>query len=155
LDEPTSSLDPESTVQVHEMINAIRKQDGYTVFLCTHHLDEAQKLADRVAILNSGRLLALGSIAELNAQFNPGLWVEVELMSAKPSVLDLRSIRGVLNVEENEKKLRVLVEEEAVIPTLVNELVKQKAAVLSVQPHQSSLEEIYFKLQEEAREGAK
>ncbi len=155
LDEPTSSLDPESTVQVHEMINAIRKQDGYTVFLCTHHLDEAQKLADRVAILNSGRLLALGSIDELNEQFNPGLWVEVELMNSKPAELSLKTLRGVLKIEEENQKLRVMVEEEAVIPTLVNELVKQKAAVMSIQPHKSSLEEIYFKLQEEAREGAK
>ncbi|MEA5079212.1 MAG: ABC transporter ATP-binding protein [Anaerolineaceae bacterium] len=155
LDEPTSSLDPESALQVHEMINNIRQQDGHTVFLCTHHLDEAQKLADRVAILNSGRLLAIGSVAELNAQFNPGLWVEVELMGTALASLNLAAIRGVLKVEKEDQKMRVQVAEEAVIPSLVNELVLNKAAVLSIQPHKSSLEEIYFKLQDEAREGAK
>lgn len=155
LDEPTSSLDPESALQVHEMIHKIRQEDGHTVFLCTHHLDEAQKLADRVAILNSGRLLALGSVDELNAQFNPGLWVEVELLNGIPAGLNLAGLRGVLNVESADRKLRVQVEEDAVIPTLVNELVGKKAAVLSIQPHRSSLEEIYFKLQEDAREGAK
>jgi ABC-2 type transport system ATP-binding protein len=155
LDEPTSSLDPESALQVHEMINNIRQQDGHTVFLCTHHLDEAQKLADRVAILNSGRLLAIGSVAELNAQFNPGLWVEVELLGSKPANLNLSALPGVLKVEENDQKARVQVKEESVIPNLVNELVRSKAAVLSIQPHKSSLEEIYFKLQDEAREGTK
>ena len=155
LDEPTSSLDPESALQVHEMINNIRQQDGHTVFLCTHHLDEAQKLADRVAILNSGRLLAIGSVAELNAQFNPGLWVEVELLGAQPSGLNLAVLPGVIKVEQVEQKTRIQVTEESVIPNLVNELVRNKAAVLSIQPHKSSLEEIYFKLQDEAREGAK
>lgn len=155
LDEPTSSLDPESALQVHEMINNIRQQDGHTVFLCTHHLDEAQKLADRVAILNSGRLLAIGSVAELNAQFNPGLWVEVELLGAQPSGLNLAVLPGVIKVEQVEQKTRIQVTDESVIPNLVNELVRNKAAVLSIQPHKSSLEEIYFKLQDEAREGAK
>ncbi len=155
LDEPTSSLDPESALQVHEMINNIRQQDGHTVFLCTHHLDEAQKLADRVAILNSGRLLAIGSVAELNAHFNPGLWVEVELLGAQPSGLNLAVLPGVIKVEQVEQKTRIQVTEESVIPNLVNELVRNKAAVLSIQPHKSSLEEIYFKLQDEAREGAK
>jgi len=155
LDEPTSSLDPESALQVHEMINNIRQQDGHTVFLCTHHLDEAQKLADRVAILNSGRLLAIGSVEELNAQFNPGLWVEVELLGAQPTGLNLAVLPGVIKVEQVEQTTRIQVTEESVIPNLVNELVRNKAAVLSIQPHKSSLEEIYFKLQDEAREGAK
>lgn len=155
LDEPTSSLDPESALQVHEMINNIRQQDGHTVFLCTHHLDEAQKLADRVAILNNGRLLAIGSVAELNAQFNPGLWVEVELLGAQPTGLNLAVLPGVIKVEQVEQTTRIQVTEESVISNLVNELVRNKAAVLSIQPHKSSLEEIYFKLQDEAREGAK
>lgn len=155
LDEPTSSLDPESALQVHEMINNIRQQDGHTVFLCTHHLDEAQKLADRVAILNNGRLLAIGSVAELNAQFNPGLWVEVELLGVQPTGLNLAVLPGVIKVEQVEQTTRIQVTEESVIPNLVNELVRNKAAVLSIQPHKSSLEEIYFKLQDEAREGAK
>lgn len=155
LDEPTSSLDPESALQVHEMINNIRQQDGHTVFLCTHHLDEAQKLADRVAILNNGRLLAIGSVAELNAQFNPGLWVEVELLGVQPTGLNLAVLPGVIKVEQVEQRTRIQVTEESVIPNLVNELVRNKAAVLSIQPHKSSLEEIYFKLQDEAREGAK
>ena len=80
LDEPTSSLDPESTQQVHELIESLCRQEENTVFLCTHRLEEAERLADRVAILNSGRLLALGSLPELTQQFNHGLWIEVDLL---------------------------------------------------------------------------
>jgi len=72
LDEPTASLDPESTLQVHELIELLSREDGRTVFLCTHHLVEAEKLAHRVAILNNGNLLALGTIEELGRRFSPG-----------------------------------------------------------------------------------
>jgi len=72
LDEPTASLDPESTLQVHELIELLSREDGRTVFLCTHHLVEAEKLAHRVAILNNGNLLALGTIKELGRRFCPG-----------------------------------------------------------------------------------
>lgn len=155
LDEPTSSLDPESAMQVHELIESIREQEDHTVFLCTHHLEEAERLADRVAILNNGKLLALGSLAELSQRFNPGLWVEVDLYAPLEKVLDLKSLNGVLKVEQFDKKIRVQIVEEAVIPNLVNELVRMKAEILSLQPQKSSLEDIYFKLQESAREGVK
>lgn len=154
LDEPTSSLDPESAQQVHELIESISKQDENTVFLCTHRLEEAERLADRVAILNNGHLLALGSLADLARQFNHGLWVEVDLLQPFESESSLAGVRGVLKHEADGKKLRVQVVEEAVIPVLVTALVLQKAQIISVRQQRVSLEDIYFKLQSEAREGA-
>jgi ABC-type multidrug transport system, ATPase component len=155
LDEPTSSLDPESAQQVHELIRSMRAQNGHTVFLCTHHLEEAERLADRVAILNSGKLLALGSVAELSQKYNPGLWVEVDLWRPLEAQPDLRSLDGVLKVEPSASHLRIQVREEAVIPALANELVRQKAQILSLTPKRVTLEEIYFGLQESARQGTK
>lgn len=153
LDEPTASLDPESTAQVHEMIESIHRQDGYTVFLCTHHLEEAERLADRLAILNSGRLLAAGSLAELNQRFNPGTWVEVQLLQPLADHTGLLNTRGVLQVESESNVLRVQVEAESAIPALVRELVMEKAQILRVTPQKRSLEDIYFALQAEAKEG--
>ena len=153
LDEPTSSLDPESTQQVHELIQSIREQDGHTVFLCTHRLEEAEKLADRVAILNSGRLLALGSLEELVQKNNPGLVVEIDFYTnGKP--FNLQNIAGISEVEQQNQKIIFKAEEEAVIPLVVEELVKQKAAIYQVQPKKVTLEDIYFELQENARRGA-
>jgi ABC-2 type transport system ATP-binding protein len=155
LDEPTSSLDPESALQVHELIRSMREQNGHTIFLCTHYLEEAERLADRVAILNNGRLLALGSVAELSQKYNPGLWVEVELWQSMTAQLDLHAIKGVLKVESSAKHLRIQVQEEAVIPALATELIRQKVQLLSLQTKRITLEEIYFELQENARQGAK
>lgn len=155
LDEPTSSLDPESALQVHELIESIKQKDGHTVFLCTHRLEEAERLADRVAILNSGRLLALGTLDELKKKFNPGLWVEVKLLEPLKGKITGNTCRGLLKVEQSAAQLRVQVEEEDAIPALVTALVGQNARILGVEQQRVTLEDIYFKLQENAREGAK
>jgi ABC-2 type transport system ATP-binding protein len=154
LDEPTSSLDPESTQQVHELIESLCRQEENTVFLCTHRLEEAERLADRVAILNSGRLLALGSLPELTQQFNHGLWVEVDLLQSLQKESSALNVRGVLDMQVSERKIRAQIAEEAVIPSLVASLVAQKAQIVSVKPQKVTLEEIYFKLQSQAQEGA-
>ncbi len=153
LDEPTSSLDPESAQQVHELIESISRQEENTVFLCTHRLEEAERLADRIAILNSGQLLALGTLEELTQRFNHGLWVEINLLSPLEREFSSTKVRGALKQEGNGTTLRVQVEEEAVIPALVSELVGQNARITGVKPLKVSLEDIYFKLQAEAREG--
>ncbi|NMB88918.1 MAG: ABC transporter ATP-binding protein, partial [Chloroflexi bacterium] len=80
LDEPTSGLDPEAAQQVHTLIDDVRRRNGQTVLICTHNLFEAQRLCDRLAIMNHGHLLALGTLAELRRRVTPGLWVQVELM---------------------------------------------------------------------------
>jgi len=154
LDEPTSSLDPESAQQVHELIESISRQEENTVFLCTHRLEEAERLSDRVAILNNGQLLALGSLEELGQQFNHGIWVEIDLFAPMESDLSTREMRGVLKREIIGTKMRVQVQEEAVIPALVSELVMQGAQIIGVRLQNVSLEDIYFKLQADAREGA-
>ena len=63
LDEPTAGLDPVITRQVHDLIREQSRSGDRTVFLCTHNLDEAQRLCDRVALLQNGRMIALGSPA--------------------------------------------------------------------------------------------
>jgi ABC-2 type transport system ATP-binding protein len=69
LDEPTTGLDPRSKLEVQEFIREIRKTHDATILLCTHDLDEAEALADRVGILDDGRLLALEPVADLKARY--------------------------------------------------------------------------------------
>jgi len=155
LDEPTSSLDPESSLQVHELIESIRKNDGHTVFLCTHHLEEAERLADRMAILNGGKLLAMGSLDELKQKLAPGLWVEVKFTDAAKIRSGMDLCRGLLSFEQDGNVIRVKVQEENVIPDLVAALVTTGTRITSVEPQRISLEDIYFKLQGSVKEGAK
>jgi ABC-2 type transport system ATP-binding protein len=68
LDEPTLGLDPQSRNQMWTHVKALNKAEGVTVFLTTHYMDEADRVADRIAIIDHGRIVAIGSSAELKAR---------------------------------------------------------------------------------------
>jgi ABC-2 type transport system ATP-binding protein len=72
LDEPTTGLDPRSKLEVQEFIREVRQVHDATILLCTHDLDEAESLADRIGILDGGRLIALAPADELKAQYGGG-----------------------------------------------------------------------------------
>jgi ABC-2 type transport system ATP-binding protein len=156
LDEPTSGLDPEAAAQVHDLIESIHQHNGQTVVLATHNLYDAQRLCDRVVIMNHGRLLAQGTLDELRRRLAPGVWVQVELWQPIPGFNEasLAQIVGVLDVKQvSIKGLRIQVNEDAIVPQLVTSLVGQGAQILSVTPQQVSLEEIYFSLQNSQQAG--
>jgi ABC-2 type transport system ATP-binding protein len=151
-DEPTAGLDPEAALQVTTLIQELSHRDGRTVFLCTHNLEEAQRLCDRVAVINQGRLLAVGTAEQLARGLWQGLWVDVSLLAPSDGLMEqVRALPGVLDISADGLELAVQVAEEAAIPGLVAGLVAAGAPVKRVSPREHSLQEIYFKLQEEAR----
>ena len=78
LDEPTSGLDPQATHEFLDMIGEL-KRDGVTVLLSSHLLDQVQRLCDRVALFQPGRIVMMGTVAELARQvLGAGFVVEVE-----------------------------------------------------------------------------
>jgi ABC-2 type transport system ATP-binding protein len=85
LDEPTTGLDPEARIEVWKMIKELA-DSGTTVFLTTQYLDEAEQLADRIAILHEGRIIANGTLAELKKLFPP---VEVEYVEKQRSLEEI------------------------------------------------------------------
>ncbi len=150
LDEPTSGLDPEAAQQVHELVMGLRHRNGHSVLLATHNLFEAERLCDRLAILNKGHLLAIGSLDELRQMVAPGLWIQVDLFQplSGPAQSGLNHIPGVLNsTPDGGLCWRVQVEREANIPNVVTALVQAGAQITAIQQQKVSLEEIYFKLQ--------
>lgn len=149
LDEPTAGLDPEVSHQVNELIKDL-KQSGHTVFLCTHNLAEAQHLCDRVAVLNRGHLLALGTPVELERKLWPASWVDLELWALPPENLisSLRAIPGVKEVVLNHTHLAVQVNRRERIPYIVAEVARRGGQILRVNPRERSLEEIYLELQQ-------
>ena len=70
LDEPTTGLDPRSKLEVQDFIREIRQMHDATILLCTHDLDEAEALADRIGILDDGNLLSLEPVADLKRRYN-------------------------------------------------------------------------------------
>jgi ABC-2 type transport system ATP-binding protein len=70
LDEPTLGLDPQSRNQMWSLVKSLNAAERVTVFLTTHYMDEADRVADRIAVIDHGRLVATGSSAELKQQTN-------------------------------------------------------------------------------------
>lgn len=149
LDEPTSGLDPEAAQQVNDLIANLTRANGQTVVLATHNLFEAQRLCDRVAVMNQGRILALGSLKELARKLWPVTWVDITF-HVKPSenvAGSLKAHRGVIQTSAEGEALAVQVENEDVIPEVVSYLVNSGESILRVNPRDYTLEDIYFALQ--------
>jgi ABC-2 type transport system ATP-binding protein len=85
LDEPTTGLDPQSRLEVWQSVKELAEM-GTTVLLTTQHLDEAEQLADRIAILHEGRIIANGTLAELKQLIPPA---KVEYVEKQPSLEDV------------------------------------------------------------------
>ena len=149
LDEPTSGLDPEAAQHVNALIADLSHQNGQTILLATHNLLEAQRLCDRVAVMNKGRILAMGSLKELARKLWPVTWVDVTFWQAPAENVtgSLKAHRGVKQVTGQGEAWQVQVESEDVIPQIVQHLAAQGASILKVNPRDYTLEDIYFALQ--------
>lgn len=153
LDEPTAGLDPVAARQVHESIDALRLR-GVTIFLTTHRLEEAERLCDRVAILNTS-LRSIGRPQELRAQlFSQSLAVRLRAPLANPEAT-LATVPGVTGWQATgDAAYRLSVSDPNVVaPELVRQLVAAGADVIAVAESQHSLEDVYLELVNEDVEG--
>jgi ABC-2 type transport system ATP-binding protein len=148
LDEPTSGLDPVASRDVHDLIAGLRER-GVTVFLTTHRLEEAERLCDRVAILNT-RLLAVGRPEELRTQlFRSSLVVETVARLPAPEEVFTPEV-GVDKWTRDGDAAYVLTvaEPRMAAPKVTRALVAAGADVLSIAVSHHSLEDVYLELVE-------
>jgi len=109
LDEPTTGLDPASRTNVWEMIEKLQRESGLTILLTTHYMDEADKLCERVAIVDQGKLVALDTPARLKASISTDEVVEAEFAGAPANWHEtLTSIPQVSSVTEHEGVTRII-----------------------------------------------
>jgi ABC-2 type transport system ATP-binding protein len=146
LDEPTSGLDPVATLEVLALIEGLRR-DGVTIFLTTHRLDEAERLCDRVAILNT-TLRMTGRPADLRDRLFAKTLV-VAVASPLPAPDDV--FTGVAGVQgfavEDDGSYRLTVSDPAVAaPAVTRALVSAGADVLQIGESEHSLEDVYLEL---------
>ncbi len=154
LDEPTSGLDPVASLEVHNLIIALRDK-GVTVFLTTHRLDEAEKLCDRVAILNT-TLRTVGRIDDLRRKmFQKSILVSTAAPLANPEGL-FSSIESVANWSTDDTGGYVLTVSDVRVaaPAITRALVAAGADVLSLAEGHHSLEEVYLELVGAAGKGS-
>ncbi len=146
LDEPTAGLDPVASLEVHNLIIGLR-QKGVTIFLTTHRLDEAEKLCDRVAIMNT-KLRTVGRPSELRDQlFSRSLVVRTlatlrdpkELFSRIPAIDDWR-------VDDSGAYVLTVSDPKVAAPEIARALVGDGADILFIGESQHSLEDVYLEL---------
>lgn len=149
-DEPTSGLDPESAQAVLQLIRDMTS-DGHTVVMCTHHLVEAEGLADHVVVLDAGTDLVSGRPGDLIRQYWPDDSVEIAV-ETEASLDDLTVLPGVIRTEPSKHGVRVILENPEVTPDVVDALVRAGHRIRMVNPHDPTLEELYFAVRKSARD---
>jgi ABC-2 type transport system ATP-binding protein len=145
LDEPTAALDPEASMLVRDFIAELRKQ-GRTIFLCTHNLDEADRLCDRIGVFKS-QLLALDTPARLRTQIF-GRKVVFHMRTANETMAKLvRPFPYVTDVRMIDNKMVVTLDDpELRNPEIIRILVEAGAEITFVGELRHSLEDVYMQL---------
>ncbi len=147
MDEPTANLDPEAAKAVREFILDLKKEKK-TIFINTHNLDEAQRICDRIGILNT-RLMAVGTPEELERSIH-GRKTAIQLRQVNEAILDSLKRLQVKNLVKEGNKLTVdVVNPEEENPDMINAIVAAGARIETVTVTSSSLEDAYLKLVKE------
>jgi ABC-2 type transport system ATP-binding protein len=145
LDEPTTGLDPQSRRQLWDIIRQLR-QRGRTVLLTTHYMDEAERLCDRIAVVDHGKIIALGSPRELIAGLGGEHVIEFSLDGESPDAT-FAALPGVRSVAHEGPTIRLTVSETHVtLKALLSELSKADIELTSLTTRHASLEDVFVSL---------
>ncbi|MEX0712492.1 MAG: ATP-binding cassette domain-containing protein, partial [Pirellulales bacterium] len=149
LDEPTTGLDPQSRRQIWDLVETFRAC-GHTVLLTTHFMDEAERLCDRVAIVDHGKVIALGTPRELIASLGGEHVVELEFDAppgAPPHPVHLEDLPSVSSVSLEPGRARLSVREpHVVLPALLRRIDELGVQLTSLTTRHASLEDVFVKL---------
>jgi ABC-2 type transport system ATP-binding protein len=150
LDEPTDGLDPQGLFEVRELIRRLRDELGLTIILSSHLLNEVEQICNRVAIIDSGRLLYQGSTEDLIRQ-NRVVKLKVSRMD---EALELLATRTELLVQRNGDQSLHVEATEAEVPPIVSLLVAEGFEIREVSPQRQTLEQVFLRLtdNQDARE---
>jgi len=146
MDEPTIGMDPEATAHFRNLFTTLSKQ-GKTVFISSHLLDEVQRICTHVGMINKGRMVFDGRIAQVLETFTQQWVIEAELEEVtKTMVSSLKKLDCVEDVKVDGNKLRIeLKEKKDLRGEISSEIFKRKGVLLSLNLHKITLEDAYLR----------
>jgi len=155
LDEPTTGLDPQARRQLWELIGELRA-GGRTIVLTTHYMEEAERLCDRVAIVDHGRAIALGTPRTLVQSLGADHVVEFALGDAPIDAERLSRLEGVRSVRSNNGSWSLTVAElHVALPAILAEVERRGATLAELRTHSATLDDVFVSLTgRRLREGA-
>ncbi|MGH7720768.1 MAG: ABC transporter ATP-binding protein [Gemmatimonadaceae bacterium] len=148
LDEPTTGLDPQARRQLWDLVERFRAT-GRTIVLTTHYMDEAERLCDRVAIMDHGRIIALGTpkelIDSLGAEHVVEFAPERDAASLEPAML--AELEGVLRARGDNGRFQLHVSSlRLAVPSLLAELARRQVGLAELRTHSATLEDVFVNL---------
>ena len=145
LDEPTTGLDPQARLSLWAVVEKFREGGG-TVLLTTHYMEEAARLCDRVAIMDHGKIIALGTPLELIESLGADQIIEFRV--TKPIADDqLESLPAVSHLHKRGDDYSLTVAEIGIaLPALLAEIKRQQSELVSLTTHQATLEDVFVSL---------
>lgn len=152
LDEPSSGLDPKAAKDIRDLMEVMSRQEKHTIVLCTHNLEEAERLCSRVMIIRKGAALATGSVEDLRKKLHGAPELEVSLEEVNDRLLKATAkLEGVRAVNATVKGTLIydIDDPEARTPDVVRSLVQAGGRIKSVNILRPSLEDTYLELTKE------
>ncbi|AGN27010.1 ATP-binding cassette domain-containing protein [Candidatus Methanomassiliicoccus intestinalis] len=145
LDEPTLGLDIQTREIIWEYITNIKKQSGMTVFLTTHYLEEAESLCDRIAIIDRGKIIVIGTPDELKASLGGDL-IEIEVDESQECRNTLRSIPGIDEIEYKDGKyiLRTPNGDNA-MESILSRIAEERWKIKNISLQKPSMNQVFLK----------
>ena len=145
LDEPTTGLDPQARRSLWEVIERFRVT-GKTIFLTTHYMEEAERLCDRVAVMDHGKIIALGTPQRMIDEHFKESAIQFRI-SDHPDHEAMSSLAGVTNIAEEEDEIILYTENiSATIPALLNFSASKSTELSDLSIRQATLEDVFLKL---------
>jgi len=156
LDEPTEGLDPASRQAIWDEVRRLNHEDGMTVFLTTHYLEEADRLAHRVAIIDRGRIVAEGTPDELKAQIGADVVaVDVPASDAVAAREALSSLPGLKEIQSENSRLTLYVDDGSIaVARIVRVLDEHGISVGAIALSEPTLDDVFLRATGSRLEGA-
>ena len=148
LDEPTAGLDPQSRIALWEILGNLH-DEGQTILLTTHYMEEADEFCDRVAVMDHGRILALDTPAELKASIGAGRIVIVSATGELPQLADvlLAAVDGVRQARIVEGRIHLSVDDSSgLLPRIIDAAEAVGASVNDLSVAEPTLESVFINL---------